>query len=257
MNIVVCIKQTFDSEAQIVIDSKQNIDNNGVSFIVNTYDEYAIEEAVCLKEKLGGEVTVITMGGTRAQEALRTALAMGADKAILVDDPTLAKADEWVAANVLAKVISSLPYDIIFTGRMAIDDGSGQVGVRLAENLQIPSVTNIIKIAVTETSAVARQEVDGGTQELEVKLPALFTAQKGLNDPRYPSVVGIMKAKRKELKKVSLKDLDITGEDLVPKMTIEKYVVPAGRQPGKKLKGNPAEQVTALVNLLKTEVKAF
>ncbi|MEN6565356.1 MAG: electron transfer flavoprotein subunit beta/FixA family protein [Veillonellales bacterium] len=257
MHIIVYIKQTFDTEAQIAVDSNGKIDSNGVHFVVNPYDEYAIEEGVRLKEKFGGDVTVITMGGSRAQDALRTALAMGADKAVLIDDSALEKTDEWVTANVLTQAVASLPYDVIFTGRMAIDDGSGQVGVRVAENLHIPSVTNAVKIEINEKSAVVTQEIDGGTASLEVSLPAVFTAQKGLNDPRYPSVAGMMKAKRKELKKISLTDLGLEKEKLVAKMTVGKYAVSAARQAGKKLQGSSAQQVAELVNLLKTEVKAF
>lgn len=257
MNIAVCIKQTFDSEAPVSVDSKGNIDDNGVNLVINTYDEYAIEEAVRIKEKFGGEITVITVGAKRAQEALRTALAMGADKAVLINDPLLAKADEWVIANVLAKVVASLSYDIVFTGQMSIDGGSGQVGTRLSEQLNIPSVTNIIKLTIDGTAALAKRETDEGTQELKVNLPALFTTQKGLNDPRYPTIMGIMKSKKKEVKEVCLQDMDIAKEDLVPRMTVEKYAGPEVRQAGRKLEGSPAQQVAELVNLLKTEVKAF
>lgn len=257
MNIVVCIKQTFDTETKIVIDGKGQIDANGVHLIVNPYDEYAIEEGVRLKEKFGGEVTAITVGNSRGQEALRTALAMGADKAVLITDPVLEGTDEWVTAQVLSKVISQFSYDLILGGRMAIDDGSGQVAVRLAENLKIPSVTSIVKLETDGKVAAATREIDGGTERVEVSLPAVFTAQKGLNDPRYPSVAGMMKAKRKELKTMNLADLGLSSADLASKMKTEKYTASALRQGGRKLSGTAGQAVGELVKLLHEEVKVF
>ena len=127
MNIVVCLKQTFDTEAKIVLDSKDKIDSNGVNLVMNPYDEFAVEEALKLKEKFGGEVTLLSMGSERVQEALRTALAMGCDQAVLVSDPAIENPDEWVTAEILAKAAGQIPYDIILAGRIAVDDGSSQV----------------------------------------------------------------------------------------------------------------------------------
>lgn len=257
MKIIVCIKQTFDTEAKISLTSDGQIDSNGVHFIVNPYDEYAIEEGVRLKEKFGGEVTVISMGSSRAQDALRTALAMGADRAMLISDPCLEKADEWVTAQVLSKAIAGLSYDVIITGRMAIDDGSGQVGVRLAENLHIPSVTSVVKLEVTGDHIIALRETYGGTEQIEVSLPVLLTAQKGLNEPRYPSVVGMMKAKKKELKTVSLADLGLNSEELSAKMKVQEYFLAAPRQAGRKLAGDSAQAVSELVAILREEIKVI
>jgi len=257
MNVVVCIKQTFDTEAKIVLNSKGQIDGNGVHLIVNPYDEYAIEEGIRLKEKFGGQVTAITMRSSGGQEALRTALAMGADKAILISDPRIEDADEWVTAQVLSKAISAIPYDIIITGRTAIDDGSSQVAVRVAENLHIPSVTSILKVEVNGKMTTVTREIDGGTEQVEIALPAVFTAQKGLNEPRYPSLMGLMKAKKKELKIVNLTDLGFTNEDLTTKMKVEEYTVSEARQAGRKLQGDPAQAVRELVKLLNDEVRAF
>lgn len=257
MNIIVCIKQTFDTEAKIVLNNQGQIDPNGVNLIINPYDEFAIEEGIRLKEKFGGEVTVLSMGGDRAQEALRTALAMGADKAVLVNDPSLKNVDEWVAAEVLAKAVATAPYDIILTGRIAIDDGSSQVAVRLAEALNIPSVSTVVKFSIEGNKALVVREIDGGTETLEAELPIVITAQKGVNgnEPRYPSVAGIMKAKKKPLKTLTLADLGFSS--LAPKMEAAKYEFPAARQAGKKIPGEPAEAARELAKLLHEEAKVL
>jgi electron transfer flavoprotein beta subunit len=256
MNILVCIKQTFDSEAKIMLADNGQIDGSGVHLVVNPYDEYAIEEAVRLKEMFGGEVVVLTMGSSRAQEALRTALAMGADKGILISVPELAAADEWAVAEVLAKAAATLPYDVILAGRVAIDDGSAQVAVRLAEKLNLPVATSVVKLAVSEKTATVVREIDGGTEELEIPLPAVLTAQKGLNEPRYPSAMSIMKAKKKEIKTVTLADLGLDGADLAPKMKVEKYMLAEPRQTGRKLAGDIPQAVGELINILQTDIKA-
>jgi len=257
MNIIVYIKQTFDTEAKIVLDGSGKIDANGVNLIINPYDEYAIEEGIRLKEKLGGEVTVVSMGGTRAQEAIRTALAMGVDKGILVTDPALENSDECNNAEILAKAISQVPYDIILTGRIAIDDGASQIAVRLAEILNVPSITSVLKLEVTETQATATREIDGGTEVIEVSLPVVVTAQKGLNDPRYPSVAGIMKAKKKPLKTMALADLGLSAGDIALKMNVDKISLPTARQGGRKIPGEPAQAAQELARLLREEAKVL
>jgi len=256
MNIVVCIKQTFDTEAKIVLDGSGKIDANGVNLIINPYDEYAIEEGIRLKEKLGGTVTVVSMGGAQGQAALRTALAMGIDKAVLVSDPAI-NVDEWGSAEILAKAISQIPYDIVLAGRIAVDDGSSQVAVRLAEVLNVPSVSSILKLEVNGTQATVTREIDGGTELIEVALPAVMTAQKGLNDPRYPSVAGIMKAKKKELKTFTLADLGLSAGDLAPKMNVQKYTLPQPRKAGQKIPGEAAQAAHELARLLREEAKVL
>jgi electron transfer flavoprotein beta subunit len=257
LNILVCIKQTFDTEAKIALNEQGQIDPVGVNLIINPYDEYAIEEGLRLKEKFGGEVTVVTMGSTRGQEALRTALAMGADKAILISDPLLQNADEWVAAEVLAKTINGLRYDLILAGRMGIDTGSSQVAVRVAEILKIPSITSVVKLEITENRATLKREIDGGSEWLEVSLPVLITAQKGLNEPRYPSVAGIMKAKKKPLQIFKLAELGFENEGLRPRMQVKNYMLPAKREAGRKLTGDATGSVRELVRLLREEAKVL
>lgn len=257
MNIVVCIKQTFDTEAKIVLNGQGKIDSNGVNLIINPYDEFALEEGIRLKEKFGGEVTVISLGSERAQEALRTSLAMGADKAILISDSSLEDLDEWAAAEVLAQALKDVHCDILLAGRIAIDDGSAQVAVRLADKLGFPSVSSVLKLEFSGNQVVATREIDGGTETLELSLPAVFTAQKGLNEPRYPSVAGIMKAKKKPLSVLKLSDLGLAASDLVPQMRTESYTLPAPRQGGRKIPGDAQDAVRELARLLREEAKVI
>ena len=257
MNIVVCMKQTFDTEAKIVLGSGGKIDDNGVKLVINPYDEFAIEEALKLKEKFGGEVTLVSMGGERVQEALRTGFAMGADKGVLVIDPAIEDPDEWACAEVLAKAISQIPYDIILSGRIAVDDGSSQVAVRTADALGIPSVSSILELTVEGDKAVIKREIDGGTETIEVNLPVFVTAQKGLNIPRLPSMAGIMKAKSKELKKLSLADIGADAAGLARKMSALKYSLPSPRKGGKTIPGEPADAAKELARLLREEAKVI
>jgi len=260
MNIIVCLKQTFDTEAKIVLRADGKVDATGVNLIINPYDEFAIEEGIKLKEQFGGEVTVVSFGGDRVQEALRTALAMGADKAIAIQDPLLEGSDEYVAAKVLTKALQDVAYDVILTGRIAIDDGASQVAVRLAEGLGVPSVSSILELKVDGNKAVVTRDIDGGSEIIEVSLPAVFTAQKGLNDPRYPSVAGIMKAKKKEMKILTLVDLGLSAEEVGyagSKMKIDTISMPMPRQAGRQIKGEPSEAVVELVRILAEEAKVI
>ena len=255
MNIVVCLKQTFDTEAKIVLKDGK-IDGTGVTRVINPYDEFAIEEGLKLKEKFGGEVTLVSVGGEKTQESIRTGLAMGADKAVLIQDPLLEQADEWMVAEALAKAVGQMPCDILLAGRIAVDDQSAQVAIRVAEAMNIPSVSSIIAMEAEETKVTVTREIDGGTEILEVPLPAVFTAQKGLNEPRYPNMMGIMKAKNKELKVVTLADLG-AGEGWTKKTGELVFTMPEARKAGVKIQGEPADSARELVRLLTEEAKAI
>jgi electron transfer flavoprotein beta subunit len=256
MNIVVLVKQVFDTEAKIVIKPDGKIDDSSVTLIMNPYDENAVEEGLLLKEKLGGEVTVVSVGTPKAQDTLRTALAMGADKAVLVSDPALEGADDYVLAQVLAKAVQGLNPDIILTGRVAIDYGT-KIASRVAEAMGIPQVNTVTKIEVNGDKAVATREVDGGSELVEVTLPAVFSAQKSLNSPRYPSVAGIMKAKKKELKNLALADLGLAAEVVAGRMKILNYYLPPARKGGRIIPGEPAQAAAELANLLRAEAKVI
>lgn len=256
MKILVCMKQTFDTEAKITLDGNGKIERKGVSLIMNPYDEFAVEEALRIKEKSDGEVTVISVGGQQTQDALRQALAMGADKAVLVDAGEM-ELDEYSTATILAKVISGMEYDIILGGFRAIDDGSAQVAGRVAEILNIPVVNVVTKLEIENGKALATREIEGGSEVVEVVLPAVVTAQKGLNEPRYPSMKGIMKAKKKPMDKKSLADLGLEESQVAPKIKAISFSLPEARKAGKVIPGEPAEAARELARLLREEAKVI
>ncbi|PTX59319.1 electron transfer flavoprotein beta subunit [Melghirimyces profundicolus] len=256
MNILVCLKQTFDTEERIVIEDGQ-ISEDGVEFVINPYDEYAVEEAIRLRDEHGGEVTVITVGPERAEQALRTAMAMGADKGIIVDDEDLENADEYSIAKVLAAVIEDLDYDIILGGYMAVDDGSAQVGPRLAELLEIPHISTITKLTIDGETVEVEKDVEGDVEYIQSKLPILVTAQQGLNDPRYPSLPGIMKAKKKPLERLDIDDLDLDEDELEGKTETLEVFLPPEKEAGRILEGELEDQVKELVDLLRNEAKVI
>lgn len=255
MNIVVVLKQTFDTEEKIVIQDGK-ISEEGVEFIINPYDEYAVEEAIKLKEEHGGEVTVISIGPDRAESALRTALAMGADKAVLVDDESLF-GDEFTTAKVLAAVAKKVGFDIILGGQMAVDSGAGQGGPRLGEELGINHVSTAVKLEVNGTSVRVERDVEGDLEVVETSLPVLITAQQGLNEPRYPSLPGIMKAKKKPLERLSADDLGLSAEDVKAKTEIVGQSLPPKKQAGRILSGELSAQASELVQLLRNEAKVI
>ncbi|MFZ3588389.1 electron transfer flavoprotein subunit beta/FixA family protein [Bacillus sp. DJP31] len=255
MNIFVLMKRTFDTEEKIAI-SNGKIAEDGAEFIINPYDEYAIEEAIQLRDSNGGEVTVVTVGGEDSEKQLRTALAMGADKAVLINiEDDIENGDQYTTATILAKFFEDKEVDIILGGNVAIDGGTGQVGPRLAELLNIPYVTTITKLEVDGTTVKIERDVEGDSEVIETSLPVLVTAQQGLNEPRYPSLPGIMKAKKKPLEELELDDLDLEEEDVEAKTkTIEIYLPPK-KEAGKILVGDLQDQVKELVSLLHTEAK--
>ncbi len=257
MNVVVCLKQVPDTETKIVINSqKDGILEEGVKFIINPYDEYAVEEGIRIKEKFGGEVTILCLGPQRAAESIRTALAMGADKAIHLCDPAFEKLDSFMTAKVLSKALKGIPFDIILTGKQAVDYDNSQVSSNLAEMLDIPQVSVVVGLDISndKTKLVARREIEsGGVEIVECSLPAMIAAQKGLNEPRYASLPGIMKAKKKEIKKLTLTDLGISQEELRNKVEFVNFALPAHRGSGKIIQGEIPEAVAGLAKLLQQE----
>ena len=264
MNIIVCMRQVPDTEAQIKIapDSK-SIVTDDIKWVMNPYDEFGVEEALRLKEKFGGEVTVVSLGPKRVTETIRTALAMGADKGIMIDDPALEGSDSLGIAKALAAAIKDLDYDIIFTGQRGVDDDMGVVGATLAEFLDIPQLSLIVKAEVSEDgkSVKVNRPVEGQVMVIESSLPALITAQKGLNEPRYASLPGIMKAKKKPLEEKTLADLGLDASEFGEggsKVRIMELTPPPHREAGKIIEGEtPEEKETELARLLREEAKAI
>ena len=251
MKILVTVKRVPDPETVIKINAGgTGIVTDNIKWVVNPFDEYGIEEALRVKEKVtGSEVVLVSIGSATAQEQLRTGLAMGADRAILVktDDPV----EPLAVARVLAKVVESEKPDLVILGKQAIDDDANAVGQMLAEILHWPQATFASKLdlAADAKSATVTREVDGGLETLGIPLPAVVTADLRLNEPRYASLPGIMKARKKEMKEIAIGDL---GADVTPKVTIVKL-----EQPPKRSAGRKVESVQELVKLLHDEAKAI
>lgn len=257
MNIFVLMKRTFDTEEKIAVKNGQ-INDDGAEFIINPYDEYAIEEAIQLRDAHGGEVTVITIGGEESEKELRTALAMGCDKAVLINtEEELEAGDQFTTSRILAEFFKDKEADIILGGNVAIDGGSGQVGPRLAELLNISYVTTITKLEIDGNKATVVRDVEGDSEVIETTLPLLVTAQQGLNEPRYPSLPGIMKAKKKPLDELELDDLDLEEADVAPKTKTIEIFLPMKKEAGKVLEGELDAQVKELVSLLRNEAKVI
>ncbi len=256
MNTVVCIKQVPDTETLIKVQGA-GIVQDGIKWVMNPYDEFAVEEALRQKEKMkAGEVAVVSLGPDRAIEAIRTALAMGADTAVHINDAAYAeKADPYATAAALAAAVKGLKYDAIFLGKQAIDDDAAQVPGMLAEMLGIPAVTMVIKfdVAADKSKATVTREVEGGVAVVEVPLPAVFSAQKGLNEPRYASLPGIMKAKKKPVDAKNAAALGVTDG---PKTVVKEMSLPPARQAGKKIAGDDAAaKAKELARILHEDVK--
>jgi electron transfer flavoprotein beta subunit len=264
VNIVVCIKQVPDTETQIKISPDGNaIVKDDIKWVMNPYDEFGVEEALKLKEKFGGEVTIVGLGPKRVTESIRTALAMGADKGILISDDALEGSDTLATARALAEAIKGIEYDIIFTGQRGVDDDNGLVGAALAEFLGIPHVSLIVKLEVADDgqSLKANRPVEGQTLVIESGLPALITTQKGLNEPRYASLPGIMKAKKKPLDEKSLSDLGLDAGQVgegARKVKILEITPPPERAAGKIIEGDsPEAKAAELARLLHEEAKVI
>jgi electron transfer flavoprotein beta subunit len=255
--MIVCMKQTFDTEERIVLKDGA-ISDSGVKWIMNPYDEYAVEEAIRIKEKAGGTVTVITVGPPSSDQMLRTALAMGADQAVRVDIQGLKEQpDEAVLSEILAKTIQGREFDLIFTGYMAVDSGAGQGGPRLAELLGIAHVATVLRLELDGRRAYLDRDAEGDTEKVTATLPLLITAQQGLNEPRYPSLPGIMKAKKKPLEVISLNELGISEAALAPTTSNAQTRLPPQKAQGRMLSGDIKQQVQELAKLLIQEAKVI
>ena len=257
MNIYVLLKRTFDTEEKIAL-SNGKINEDGAEFIINPYDEYAVEEAILVRDAKGGEVTVISVGSEEAEKQLRTALAMGADKAVLINtEDDLDESDQYTTSKIIAEYLKEKNADLIIAGNVAIDSGSGQVGPRVAELLDIPYITTITKLEIDGTTATVVRDVEGDSEIIETSLPLLVTAQQGLNEPRYPSLPGIMKAKKKPLEELELDDLDLDEDDVEAKTKTIEIFLPAKKEEGRILEGEIQDQVVELVGLLHSEAKVI
>jgi electron transfer flavoprotein beta subunit len=248
MKLAVCINHVPDTAAKISIagDGK-SIDKTGITFVLNPYDEFAIEECLRLKEKYTGEVIAISLGGDAHKETLRKALAMGVDKAVLLKDDS--RRDSYTVAHGLAGYLKEISPDIIFFGKQSVDVDDAAVGTMVAEILGLPSVSVVLKLDISNGAAIAEREIEGGKEKVQTTLPAVFTAQKGLNEPRYPSLKGIMAAKSKPIE-------EKVPVAIQPKTEIITMHRPPSKKSGKIL-GTDVTTVSELVKLLHEEAKVI
>jgi electron transfer flavoprotein beta subunit len=251
MNIIVCVKRIpKTSEADILIDRDgKDIKKDHLVFALNDWDGYAVREAVLLKEKYEGEVTVITIGPEESKEVLTRCLAMGADRALKIEEPSTS--DGRRIAEILSQALKDQPFDLILTGVQAEDDGWGQVGVALAQILKLPHASIVTHIEIEGGKAKVRRELEGGIEEhLELKLPAVLTVQTGINEPKYVSLAAILEAEDKETKEVGLEEIGFPSKRPLDS-TIDQISFPPTGKMAEILKGTPDEVVTQLTEIIK------
>lgn len=277
MKIVVFVSQTLDTEARVAVSSSgDSVDTEDVKWILNPYDEFAVEEAIQTREKLGGEVIIVSAGPARVIEAIRQALAMGADSGVHIKDDGFAETDNYTIAKIVASEIKKIGgVDFVLTGMKIIDDESVQVGIQLAEELGLPHVSLVSKVVeVNESKLVCQKEIDGGSVVVEVPLPALITCPDAMNEPRYASLPNIMKARKKPVNEITLDDIDFgslgISRDAVGKNGLKvktvKIEVPVIDRKLKIIKGSDdttvkgeeiAQSVQELVQLLRDDAKVL
>ena len=258
MNCIVCVACVPDTASVIKIGADGGIDETGIKWIVSPYDEFALEEALQITEAKGGEVTVVTYGPDRAEATLRDCLARGAHKAIHVLGGEGTLGDSYTIAKVLAAAIKDQNYDLILVGFKGVGTDNGQVGQMLAELLDLPHVGNVLTLEVGDGSLTAGRDVEGGRETVESSLPALLTCQKGLNEPRYAALKGIMAAKRKPVEKIEVASLGI-DESGGGYYTVRALELPPAKEAGKVIQGedDPGGAAAKLVRMLREEAKVI
>jgi len=259
MDIIVCIKQVPDTTDVKINPETNTLIREGVKSVINPFDMYAIEEGIRLKKELGGKVTCVTMGPPQAEEALREAVSLGVDEAILVSDWAFAGSDTWATSYTLSKALEKIGhYHVIICGKQAADGDTAQVGPGIAAHLDLPQVAYVKKIEkIGEDRAIVERVIEEGFQVIEVPLPAVFTVVKEINTPRLPSLKGKMNAKKAEIQKWTAEDLDADADSLGLKGSptqVVKIFTPPAREGGQVLGGEPHEAANKLFDLLKPEL---
>lgn len=258
MQIAVLIKQVPDTATRIQVRSDgRGIVTDGIKWVMNPYDEFALEEALQIREREGGEVVLIAVGPTRVEDTIRQGLAMGADRAVRIADDELEGADHLALARVLAAALRREPWDLVWCGKQAVDDDAAQIGPLVAVQMGLPQAMVVLGVTVDagQRRLVVRRELEGAEETVELPLPAVLGAQRGLNTPRYPTLPNIMKAKRKPLETLSLGDLGLSRDDVLgtARVVVEGYTAPPGRPEPKILTGDPVAAARELVRLLHVE----
>lgn len=255
MEIVVFVKRVPDTaEADVTVDrTRKDIEKGDLAFDINEWDNFAMEEAVLLKEQHGGTVTAVTVGSEESDEVLRHCLALGADDAVRIDDPALQGGDAYATSVVLAAALRKLSYDLVLAGMMASDDGDGQIGGNVAQLSGIPHATQATGLEVDGAVARVRRELEGGLEEkVEMRLPALVTVQTGINEPRYVPIAGIRRAARREITVLSLADLGLSPDQVGTagaRVALEEVFLPEASEKGEMLEGSTDAVVDRLVTI--------
>ena len=258
MKVVVLIKRVPDtaSELQVAADGKSVV-AGGLKFVMSPYDEHAVELAMKLKESNGAEVVVLSAGPPEAKEILRAALAMGADSGILVDTGQSGELTGRGVARLLASALAGLGADLVVAGKQAVDDDAAQVPERVAELMGISHTSVITRFELNGTTASIDREVEGGQYTLEVPLPALFTTQKGINTPRYPTLPNIMKAKKKEIREIPAAQFGLAADSLSAQLTTESMTLPRQQRLCRVIEGDSEQRVKELVRALHMDEKVL
>jgi electron transfer flavoprotein beta subunit len=262
MNSIVCLKEVPDTETRIEVREGKLVEE-GIQYVVNPYDEYALEEALKWQEEVGGKVTLVTLGPERARESILKGLAMGADEVYHLSDPAFLGGDAFATAKALAAAIQKVgEYDVIFCGKQAVDADNHAVGVMLAELLDLPhaAVVSELEIDAEASTARAERDIEGGKEVVELPLPAVISAQKGLNEPRYPSFRGIRQARKKPFNTWAPGDVGLDDGEVGAagaKLEVIEILPPPERPPGRIIPGEPAEAAKEVVRLLREEAKVI
>jgi electron transfer flavoprotein beta subunit len=260
VKILTTVKKVVDVELNIRVNGGVIVED-GLQYVINAWDENAVEAAVQLKEKNKAETTLVSIGGGDNTDIIRKCYAMGIDDAIHVEDPALIKADSAVYARVLKKVVEKGDYDLILTGKQAQDTDSAQTGIMLAEYLGYPCASNVVAIEVMDNKRINVSRLgDTGTEKIELSMPAVVTVSDSINEPRLPAMRGIMMAKKKKIKSMTLSDLGTSAEEVgcsSLKSEVIEFMASAKRKGGRKFEGDPAAITAEVVGLLSKEAKIF
>lgn len=260
MNILVFVKRVPDTESKIRVNPEANtVIEEGLNFIISPYDEYAMEEALRIREARGGKVTAVTVGRDESLVILRKCLAMGADEAVLVKDPLPETYDGLRTARIIARFVEKKApaSGLLLFGKQSVGADNSQVPSMTAEFLGLPQANVVVKLEIDEAKGTAYREVEGAQEKVAFPLPAVISAQKGLNEPRYETLKGIMMAKRKEIPVVSLEELGFGPEDLTPQVEVAGMEMPPARKAGKTVTGAPEETAKQLAEFLHNEAKVI
>ena len=260
MKILTTVKKVVDVELTMRVEDGA-ISEDGMQYVINAWDESAVEASVQLKENNGAETTLVSVSGGDNTDMIRRCYAMGIENGIHIEDPALDKADSSIYARVLQKVYEKGDYDLVITGKQAQDTDSGQTGIILAEYLGLPCVSNVVAIEVLDEQHIqVSRSGDAGTEIVELELPALITVDVSINEPRLPQMRGIMMAKKKKIEVMDLTALGISPDDIgaaAPKSEIVEFMASKSRKGGQKFEGEPADITAQVVALLANEAKVL